>query len=108
MAHIIANFNQLMSERVRARHNIEDFKLMMSSIDQQVDEQVKNIIESGHIILKGTEFNVLILKLTWGLYSLMGKDNFDKFRVELNKHLPSLKMYYMMASSPLESGAKPN
>ncbi len=87
LAHIIANFGQLMSERVRARHNIEDFKLMMSDIDQQVDEQVKNIIESGHIILKGTEFNAIRIKLTWGLYSLMGKDNFDKFRAELNTHL---------------------
>ena len=97
-----------MSERVRARHNIEDFKLMMSSIDQQVDEQVKNIIESGHIILKGAEFNVIRIKLTWGLYSLIGKDNFDKFRAEFNRYLPSLKMYYMMATFTPEPGSKPN
>lgn len=108
VSYAVANFDRLMSARVKATHDIEDFKTMLNGIDKQLYEQTENIVGSGRIALLRAEFNVMNLGLTWGLSSLMGKDDYDKFREELNKNLPSLRMYYLKAASPPESGSKPN
>lgn len=108
VAHVIAHFDQLMSERVKATYDIEQFKVMLNGIEKQIYEQSENVIGSGHITLLRPEFNLMSLGLQWGLRSLMGKENYVKFVDELNKHLPSLRLYYEKAASPPESGSKPN
>ena len=108
VAYVTANFDELMSKRVKATYDTEHFKVMLYGIDKQLYEQTENIIGSGQITLVRAEFDLMSLGLTWGLRSLMGADNYEKFREELNKHLPSLRMYYMTAASPPKSGSKSN
>ena len=108
VAHVIANFDRLMSEEVKAKYDIEAFRVMLYGIDKQLYEQSENMVGNGHVTLARAEFDLMNLGLTWALRSVMGKDNYDKFRAEFNKHLPSLKMYYELAASPPGSGTKPS
>ena len=108
VAHVIVNFDQLMPARVKATHNIDDFRVALSGIDKQLYEQTENIIKDGHIMLVKAKFNAMNLGLILGLRSVLGKDNYEKFAAELNKNLSSLRMYYMQAAFPPKSGSKPN
>ena len=105
-AYVAANFDRLMSEKVKTQYNAEHVKGVLTGIDQQIAMQAESVTANNFIPIDRKGLETMTLGLTWGLRYVMGKENYNKFREEFNKHLPTLKIYYTMAAFPPKPGSR--
>lgn len=95
LSHIVDNYDQLVSQRVKAQYSQEYFKIALERMDKYMAESALETSIKGFVILSKNEFKALYLGPIWVLRFLMGEDKYTEFVSEFDKHLPYMQMYYL-------------